>query len=563
MGDIYYKKNDNTKLFEDFEKYGISNVQNYIPIYRRFFSLNDKNFNNINLDISNSLTEIHDKQSENVYNCSISNGDVKNKTKTFLKFSPLIDPIKYMAGKYSSLDDETLTKLPKLEDGGCHKKLLDYNNSAYTDSFFTYLTSKLLHKNNFIHGIDFYGSYLSIKKNFEIELYDDLEFLDESEYFHENKYSKFDVKTTNEDVFLDFNSRNNKKKIRISCDLSVNIVNEFDSQPFDDVFTVENVKNLSDVSYGELNELIYENDMKSTSISTKSNCSSRSSNTSLDENDLSDDLSDELSNNSETDNESSEESVCSSDIQCSATIKNFPVEVISLEYMDQTLDSLLDDDLSIDEWSSCLFQIIMMLVTYQKVYSLTHNDLHTNNVMFNKTDKKYIIYKYDNKFYKVPTFGRLFKIIDFGRAIYRFKNKIICSDSFNADGDAATQYNCEPYINNNKPRLEPNFSFDLCRLGCSLYDYFEEVLGDEFETNPVSKFIIKLCTDDKNKNVLYKKNGEERYPDFKLYKMIARTVNKHVPKDYINYPLFSKFLTTKKNIGKRRVMNIDTYTKGF
>ena len=54
----------------------------------------------------------------------------------------------------------------------------------------------------------------------------------------------------------------------------------------------------------------------------------------------------------------------------------------------------------------------MTLITYQKVFSLTHNDLHTNNIMFNITDKEYIIYKYDAKYYKVPTYGRLFKIIE-------------------------------------------------------------------------------------------------------------------------------------------------------
>ena len=36
----------------------------------------------------------------------------------------------------------------------------------------------------------------------------------------------------------------------------------------------------------------------------------------------------------------------------------------------------------------------------------------------------------------------LFKIIDFGRSIYTFKGKLICSDSFHSKGDAATQYNC-------------------------------------------------------------------------------------------------------------------------
>ena len=29
----------------------------------------------------------------------------------------------------------------------------------------------------------------------------------------------------------------------------------------------------------------------------------------------------------------------------------------------------------------------------------------------------------------------------------------ICSDSFAKDGDASTQYNCEPFMNENRPRL--------------------------------------------------------------------------------------------------------------
>ena len=48
----------------------------------------------------------------------------------------------------------------------------------------------------------------------------------------------------------------------------------------------------------------------------------------------------------------------------------------------------------------------------------------------------------------------------------------MCSDSFHPKGDAATQYNCEPYFDIKKPRLEPNNSFDLCRLACCLFDYF-------------------------------------------------------------------------------------------
>ena len=87
------------------------------------------------------------------------------------------------------------------------------------------------------------------------------------------------------------------------------------------------------------------------------------------------------------------------------------------------------------------------------MFDLTHNDLHTNNVMYKKTDKTYLYYRYKGDFYKVPTHGRIYKIIDFGRAIYRYKGKRICSDSFHPKGDASTQYNCEPYLNENKPGI--------------------------------------------------------------------------------------------------------------
>ena len=64
-----------------------------------------------------------------------------------------------------------------------------------------------------------------------------------------------------------------------------------------------------------------------------------------------------------------------------------------LEKLENTLDSLLeveneDDELSMDEWRSCLFQIIMTLIVYQKVFKFTHNDLHTNNIMYVKTEKE-------------------------------------------------------------------------------------------------------------------------------------------------------------------------------
>ena len=57
---------------------------------------------------------------------------------------------------------------------------------------------------------------------------------------------------------------------------------------------------------------------------------------------------------------------------------------------------------------------------------------------------------------------------------------------------------------------------------------------------------------------MYKQNGDERYPDFKLYKMISRKVNKHVPIDVLRNTYFDKYkVSSKKSIKDKPVINID------
>jgi hypothetical protein len=176
--------------------------------------------------------------------------------------------------------------------------------------------------------------------------------------------------------------------------------------------------------------------------------------------------------------------------------------------------------------------------------------------MYNTTNKEYLYYKLDGKHYKVPTFGKIFKIIDYGRAIYKFKGNLICSDSFHKDGDAATQYNFEPFINNNKPIIEPNFSFDLCRLGCALFDFIVDNIKDV--KSPIIRIMTDWCIDDKGRNILYKEDGEERYPEFKLYKMIARSVHNNIPSKVLQNIYFDRYFVNNKKIKKtQKVMNLD------
>ena len=558
MFNIYYIKNKKDLTLEN-----VSKLQNYIPIYKQFFSLNEKNYNSINLNHKYHIADFLERKSDNIYLCQIQNISQKIKVNSFLKFSPLIDPVKYMAGKYKHNNHLTL---PHLNDDTSHYKIRDKNNSAYVDSFFSFLSSQILHNHRFYHGIDFYGSFLGIKRNFMYNIVDDVEYLRQSNYFHTNNKKKFHIESMYEDMIFNFDSRKYKKRLKITnC---VKDISDTFIEPLilDYIFASKtimaasnsNICTLTDISNGFLhssdissNILKIDTNHSSTTSTKNSTCSSRSSHTSVDSN-ASDQTQELLDSDEESSSSNYSLSTTGDDI-LQATLYNFPVQVICLESLTNTLDSIMGV-LDIDEWRSCLFQVIMSLVVYQKLFDFTHNDLHTNNIMYKETDKTFLYYYYNKRYYKVPTFGKIYKIIDFGRAIYKFKNKVICSDSYHPKGDAASQYNCEPYFNKKKPRLDPNKSFDICRLGCSLYDFFFQEYDDDDDDelpNPLPKLVEQWCRDDKGRNILYKKNGEERYPEFKLYKMIARTVHHCPPDKEINNPYFQKFIVSRKKIQKK------------
>ena len=61
------------------------------------------------------------------------------------------------------------------------------------------------------------------------------------------------------------------------------------------------------------------------------------------------------------------------------------------------------------------------------------------------------------------------------------------------------------------------------------------------ESKELKSLVDEWCEDDSGKNILYKYSGEERYPGFKLYKMIALYVNNLVPKDILCRPIFAKY----------------------
>ena len=66
---VNYQKRKNINLFNKFQSnpnISLSNVQNYRPIYDRFFSLNNTNYNSINLNHMWNISDIKDVKNKDI-----------------------------------------------------------------------------------------------------------------------------------------------------------------------------------------------------------------------------------------------------------------------------------------------------------------------------------------------------------------------------------------------------------------------------------------------------------------------------------------------------------------
>jgi len=515
--------------------------------------------------------------------------------KVFIKYSPLLDPLQYLTGNYETHYIDIRGNLARfVNPSTCppeFTKLSSIHNSSYIDTFFCYLSSQLSRTHGFVHCVQFYSSCLGILEDFKFNVGEDWDYLQKDNFFRE-QYGK--LYTDGEGCVLPWYDQGNSSK-KYKQPLQIDF--EFDSMTMLEEGEMDELNHVSNVVYaskgtpmelvewtddnvecdepsvtidvyrnegidedgddeGENDEEEGENDEEEDGDDEEEDENDEEEGENDEEEGENDeeegendeDDEEEGENDEEEDGDDEEEDGDDEegDEKIIIHIKQFPTQLIAMEKCNGTIDELFEQGLlDCDTAASMLFQIVMTLVMFQNVFQMTHNDLHTNNIVFVDTDIEYLYYEYKGKYYQVPTYGRIYKIIDFGRSIYTFENRIFCSDSFAEDGDARTQYNDYPFFDESKPRLVPNRSFDLCRLACSIYDFvFDSPKPSRKRMDAFQRIIYTWCLDDSGKNVLYKSNGEERYPNFKLYIMIAKYVNRHVPENYLSDELFASFVCT-------------------
>ncbi len=224
---------------------------------------------------------------------------------------------------------------------------------------------------------------------------------------------------------------------------------------------------------------------------------------------------------------------------------NTPSYLLVTEYMRFSIDYLIENNiLSYKIILSCVFQIFSAIATMISVFGLKHNDLHFGNIMVAKTEEKYLYYQFNNTYFKVPTYGYIFKIIDWGRSTYNFKKIIGSNNVFNGPGECFEQY-IYPRINHSGLEnidIDNNMWTDLIMFSHSvLYEYKEYLINTDLQ-----KFLTKIIT------ATNKEQLELRQFDWDLYTEITSWDFDIKPRELFNNKIFNDFRIVQKNSKKKK-----------
>jgi len=499
----------------------INNVQSYFPILSLFFEVYNDSPTSFTLNSKYLVTKLiepiktkkDDSYIKNFFNANILNqkNNETSKHKIFTKILPILNVSQAMMNDYNL---EHNSRLPNIHYNLTNKKINNYNNSAYIDSFFSYLGSMLTENNKCPTFPLFFGTFTGIADEFMYDVSEEYNSIKNTSWYKKNLNKHFKIKN------MDIDSDNTFENINIDYQDISNILNL-------DSIEINNSDNESVKSNHSDNESVKSNHSDNESV--KSNHSDNESNMSYN-----------ILNHDSL-------SLCSSNLSLSNSdifelnyccFNDFPVQINCMEMLDYTLDNYIDNtknNICEEEWKSILFQICFGLAAAQKQYDFVHNDLHSSNIMFSKTDQKYLYYNFKGTVFKIPTFGKISKIIDFGRATFNYKNKLFFSDVFKKNGEAEGQYSYPYYNNLNKCKIKPNKSFDLSRLATTIIEHFEE--------NTDIYKLLKLWCMDKYGNFLMDLDD-----NFNLYRIIAKNVKSAVPKNQLNKIIFKEFIVDKSTI---------------
>jgi hypothetical protein len=528
---------------------GYTNITSLTPIIKEFLPSAEAEGQ---LHADDLFARVHDFEGSG--SCTVETVG-KKKRKAFCKVTHLLDPIRTIQNFYGH----------SAKGGRRRQEKLSYPmNQAYVDSLTNYLLGQVRERGLSPHFCKFYGGFQGIANTYRFNISEEYESYRKYKKFWENRRAGlFKLHLEHEDVDND-----EEDDLEESFGwLTQTPKSSLQSSSFSYSTRKTHKSESSEHSHISLTGELEEVEVKDNGVELESLQS-------LDEMPELEEAEKQSEENSEDDSEETDEP----NLDIYAEFETFPVMLIFQEEMEGVLDDLLDEEGERGEewetrWTAWTFQVIAALCVAQGVLGFTHNDLHTSNIVWTETDQPYLFYKNRaGQLWRVPTFGKIFRIIDFGRAIFRVGDKWYASDDYERGGDAEGQYNFEAIrtMRSTKPLVYPNPSFDLCRYAVSVLEGLfptkpAELLeggllskeGDweirETES-PLFNLLWSWTMDDNGCNVLHDENYEERFPDFDLYIHISKYVHGAKPQEQISKIPFDKFKMDASKVGEWETM---------
>lgn len=506
---------------------GYSNVSGITPILGKFFG-----------KLPDSEGQIHSDELFGKVSTFQGSGPcivetvARKKRDSFCKVTHLLEPIRSIQGYYVD---------PVKGERRRAEKLNNPSNQAYVDGLASYLLGQLRERKISPHFCIFYGAFQGVAESYRYNITSEFESYRRYKMFWQCRRSGlFSLHIENSEEFANTpksSLRSGKFNYSTPCadDRSVvSLDGEVELDGTEGGVELESVGSMHTASEDESE---------------------------------SDDEDDDDDEDDETEDE----------LSVFVELKDTPVMMIFQERMSGVLDHMLEDDGTLvgaepgteeaeARWIAWTFQIIAALCAAQGALGFTHNDLHTNNIVWKETEESWLWYKSrDGTVWRVPTYGKIFCLIDFGRSIFRVGEEWFISDDYERGGDAHGQYNFGPTVSKEYSVVYPNPSFDLCRYAVSILDalYDEEpvqrldgaVLSKEgkwtiYETeSPFWNLLWSWMIDDRGRNILREEDGTERFPDFDLYEHISAHVHTARPQDQIHKDIFKGYQIDPKNVG--------------
>ena len=315
-----------------------------------------------------------------------ASGILKN-ADAFCKITHVLDPIRAIKGKYSdqpggSPENQKAWKTREA-------KYKDPMNQAYVEALTYFCCSRLREKDLSPHFPHFYGSFCAIADTYKFNITDDFDHYRNMKWFWEGYDKKIFVLTFE-------NAEHETESERA----------EWTRRPS---FLEDDHSDLSSESESSRSG----DESVHTDVKSRGGASMHSA--------------DDLSFHTGSDSDQTGSEFDLPEPSFFMEVSNFPVMLMYLEKSDGVMDDLLSNHDVCNPgspeweamWAAWLFQIIAALCAAQHTLSLTHNDLHSNNIVYSETDEEFLYYqKRDGTTWKVPTYGKVFRIIDFGRAVF-------------------------------------------------------------------------------------------------------------------------------------------------